>query len=291
MKEFIDSIAWSEVWEISKQYILPNIGWFIFWLVLFIILGLILGIVFNVFLYRKNIFFRDKKYYNWFAKLWIPYFIIVFIYFFSMIGLFYGVHSVLKSENKSITANIYSKTIGTTFSSEKEKKDFLHTLQTLSKSSEDVSKSMTEALAIYIKQNNSGFASVDNFKNSSTSYLLKKYESEVYSACVYGFMKVVDDKANMKNVKDIDYTQFKTLLQKLDQIEPQRIELSIQSEIGRKLQAVLDYIFKEILKHELLFFLLFLIIPFVEYFIYLKFVKTKESDLSKPKPVENVIKY
>ncbi|MCD0471526.1 chloride channel protein [Flavobacterium sp. JAS] len=289
MKEYIDSIDWSEIWEFSKQFILPNIGWFIFWLVLFIILGLILGIVFNVFLYRKNIFTRDRKYYNWIAKLWIPYFMIVFLYFSAMIGLFYGGHSVLKSENKNITANIYSKTIGTTFSSEKEKKDFLHTLQTLSNSSEDVSKSMTEALAIYIKQNNSGFSSVDNFKNSSTSYLLKKYESEVYSACVYGFMKVVDDKANMKNVKDIDYTEFKSLLQKLDQIEPQRIELSIQSEMGRKLQAVLDYIFKEILKHELFFFLLFLIIPFIEYFIYLKFIKTKESDLNGPKPVDNII--
>lgn len=289
MKEFIDSINWSEIWEISKEYVLPNIGWFIFWIILFLIIGLILGIVFNVFLYRKNIFFRDKKYYNWFAKLWIPYLMVVFLYFSTMIGLFYGVHSVLRSENKSITSNIYSKTIGTTFSSEKEKKEFLHSLQTLSNSSEDVSKSMTEALAIYIKQNNSGFASVDNFKNSSTSYLLKKYESEVYSACVYGFMKVVDDKANMKNVKDIDYTQFKSLLQKLDQIEPQRIENSIQFEMGRKLQAILDYIFKEIMKHELFFFLLFLLIPFVEYFIYLKFVKTKESDLSKPKPVENVI--
>jgi|GEM_PF-1839129 len=289
MKEFIDSINWSEIWEITKEYVLPNIGWFIFWIVLFVIIGLILGIVFNVFLYRKNIFFRDRKYYNWFAKLWIPYFMVVFLYFSSMIGLFYGVHSVLRSENKSITSNIYSRTIGSTFSSEKEKKEFLHSLQTLSKSSENVSKSMTQALAIYIKQNNSGYASVDNFKNSSTSYLLKKYESEVYSACVYGFMKVVDDKANMKNVKDIDYTQFKSLLQKLDQIEPQRIENSIQSEMGRKLQAILDYIFKEILKHELFFFFLFLLIPFVEYFIYLKFIKTKESDLSKPKPVENVI--
>ncbi|WP_316633430.1 hypothetical protein [uncultured Flavobacterium sp.] len=288
MKEYIDSIDWSEIWEFSKQFILPNIGWFIFWVVLFIILGLILGIVFNIFLYRKNIFFRDKKYYNWLAKLWIPYFMIVFLYFSAMIGIFYGGHSILKSENKNIAANIYSKTIGTTFSSEKEKKDFLHTLQTLSNSSEDVSKSMTEALGTYIKQNNSGFASVDNFKNSSTSYLLKKYESEVYSACVYGFMKVVDDKADMKNVKNIDYTEFKSLLQKLDQIEPQRIELSIQSEMERKLQSVLDYIFKEILKHELFFFLLFLLIPFIEYFIYLKFIKTKESDLNSPKSVNNV---
>lgn len=291
MKEYIDSINWSEIWELSKQFILPNIGWFIFWIVLFIVLGFILGIVFNVFLYRKNIFFRDQKYYNWFAKLWIPYLMIVFLYFSAMIGLFYGAHSVLKSENKNITANIYAKTIGTTFSSEKEKKDFLHTLQELSHSSEDVSKSLTEALAIYIKQKNSGFAAVDNFKNSSTSYLLQKYESEVYSACVYGFMKVVDNKADMKNVKNIDYTTFKSLLQKLDQIEPQRIELSIQSEMGRKLESVLNYFFKEILKHELLFFLLFLIIPFIEYFIYLKFVKTKETDVSGPKPVENVIKY
>ena len=50
MKEYIDSIDWSEIWEFSKQFILPNIGWFIFWIILFFILGLILGIIFNVFL-------------------------------------------------------------------------------------------------------------------------------------------------------------------------------------------------------------------------------------------------
>lgn len=206
-----------------------------------------------------------------------------------MIGLFYGAHSIFRSENKNITASIYSKTLGTTFSSEKEKKDFLQTLQKLSHSSEDVSRSMTKTLAIYIKQKNSGFATVDHFKNSSTSYLLQKYESEVYSACVYSFLKVVDDKADMKNVKNMDYATFKSLLQKLDQIEPQRIELSIQSEMGRKLQSVQNYFFKEILTHELLFFLFFLLIPFIEYFIYLKFVKSKKDDFNGPKPVENVI--
>ena len=59
--------------------------------------------------------------------------------------------------------------------------------------------------------------------------------------------------------------------------------------MGHKLQAGLDLIFKEILQHELLFFFLFLIIPFVEYFIYLRFVKRKEDDFDGLKPVENVI--
>ncbi|MBS7254675.1 cytochrome c oxidase subunit II [Flavobacterium branchiicola] len=277
MKEYIDSINWSEVWEFSKQFILPNIGWFIFWIVLFIVLGIILGIVFNVFLYRKNFFERDKKYYNWIAKLWIPYFMIVILYFMTMIGLFYGTHSILRNENKNIAAQIYSNTFGTTFSSEKEKKDFLHAVQMLSNSSDDASKSMTKAFAVYIKQNNSGLSALDNFKNSSTSYLLQKYESDVYSACIYGFMKAVDDKADMKNVKNIDYAEFKSTLAKLDQIEPQKIELSLQSEMGRKLQSVQDFVFHEILKHELLFFLLFLLIPFVEFLIYIKFVKTPNA--------------
>jgi len=56
-----------------------------------------------------------------------------------------------------------------------------------------------------------------------------------------------------------------------------------------KLQTGLDHIFNEILKHELLFFFLFLIIPFVKYFIYLRFVKRKDRDFGGLKPVENVI--
>lgn len=274
MKEFIDSINWLEVWDFSKQFILPNLGWFIFWIILFIVLGIILGIIFNVFLYRRKFFYRDKKYYNWIAKLWIPYFLIVILYFMTMIGFFYGTHSILRSENKNIAAKIYSNTFGTTFSSEKEKKEFLHALQIFSNSSEDASKSLTKAFGAYIQQNNSGLSTLDNFKNSSTSYLLQKYESDVYSACLYGLMKAVDKKADMRNVKDIDYAEFKSTLAKLDQIEPQKIELSLQSEMGRKVQSFQNFVFYGILKHELLFFLFFLLIPFVELLIYIKFVKT-----------------
>jgi hypothetical protein len=291
MKEYIDTINWSEVWEFSKHIILPNMGWFIFWTVLFIITGLIISIVLNVYLYRKNIFTRDKKYYNWIAKLWIPYIILVFLYFFGMLGLFYGGHSILSKENKIMTASIYAKTVGPTFSSEKDKKAFLATLQELSNSSEDVSKSLTKTLGLYITKNNTGLSSVDNFKNSSSTYLLHKYESEIYSATIYGFMKVVDTKADLASFKKIKYTEFKLLLKKLDKIEPKRIEESIQLEMSHKLQTILDYIYKGIMKHELLFLALFLIIPFIEYFIYLKFVKTKEADVSGPKPVENVINH
>ncbi|MBF4518210.1 hypothetical protein IRZ71_17740 [Flavobacterium sp. ANB] len=275
MKEYIDTINWQEVWEFSKHIILPNLGWFIFWTILFILLGLIISIVLNVYLYRKNFFTRDRTYYNWIAKLWIPYIIIVCIYFFGMLGLFYGGHSILSKENKSITANIYTKTVGSTFSSEKDKKAFLQTLQQLSNSSEDVSKSLTKTLGLYIEKNNTGLSSVDNFKNSSSTYLLKKYESEVYAATMYGFMKVIDDKADIASFKKIKYTELKSLLTKLDKIEPKRIEESIQLEMGHKLQAILDYIYKGIMKHELLFFVLFLIIPFIEYFIYWKFLKKK----------------
>lgn len=289
MKQYLDTINWQQAWEFSKHIILPNLGWFIFWTILFVVLGLIISIVLNVYLYRKNFFTRDRTYYNWIAKLWIPYIIVVCIYFFGMLGLFYGGHSILSKENKSMTANIYAKTVGSTFSSEKDKKAFLATLQQLSNSSEDVSKSLTKTIGLYITKNNTGMSSIDNFKNSSSTYLLQKYESEVYSATMYGFMKVVDDKADITSFKKIKYDELKLLLKKLDKIEPKRIEDSIQLEMGHKLQTILDYIYKEIIKHELLFFVLFLIIPFIEFFIYWKFVKKKESDVSGPKPVENVI--
>ncbi|MEO8254695.1 MAG: hypothetical protein ABI554_09970 [Flavobacterium sp.] len=280
MKEYINNINWAEFWEFSKQFILPNIGWFVFWAVLFIILGIILGIIFNVFLYKKNIFSRDRKYYNWIAKLWIPYLMIVFIYFSTMIGLIYGGYNILCKENQNITASIYAKTLGNTFASEKEKKDFLHTLQRLSNSSEDISKTLTKAIALSIKQNNTGLTAVDKIKDSSTSYLLQQYESEVYSAVVYGLMKVVDDKAGVKNAENIDYEKFKLLLKKLDTIEPQKIETAIQSEIAYKSQSLLKYIYKEIVKHELFFFGIFLLFPFIEYLIYLKFIKKTESSLT-----------
>lgn len=275
MKEYIETVNWSEIWGFSKHFILPNMGWFVFWAALFIVLGFIVGIVLSVYLYKKQIFTRDKKYYNWIAKLWIPYIVIVCLYFFSLFGMFYGGHSILSKESKNITAGIYSNTLGSAFSSEKEKRAFLSSLQQLSNSSEDASKSMTKALALYIQKNNTGMASIDSLKNSSGNYLLKEYESEIYSASVYGFMKVVDSKADMSNTKDISYAEFKSLLQQLDKIEPQKIEQSIQFEMGHKLQSFLDYIFKDLIKQQLFLFLLFLSFPFIEFLIYWKFLKTK----------------
>jgi hypothetical protein len=278
MKEYIDNINWSEIWAFSKQFILPNIGWFVLWLVLFLILGLVMSIFLNRYLYKKNLFTRDRKYYNWIAKLWIPYIVIVCLYFFGMFGLLYGSRAILTNENKSITASLYSHSLGTTFSTEAEKKAFLSSVQSLSNSSEDASQSMTKTLADYIKKSNTGMASVDHFKDASSSFLLQKYESEVYSACVFGCMKAVDSKADMHTVKNVGYAEFKSLLKKLDQIEPQKIEQSIQAEMGRKLQKAINLIYNEIMKHEIFFFLLFLAFPFIEFLIYVKFVKMKPQE-------------
>ncbi len=288
MKEHTNGIDWLEVWEISKQIILPNIGWFLFWGILFIVLGFIISIVLNVYLYKKNVFSREHKYHNLIAKIWIPYIIVVCLYFFGMLGLVYGGHSVLSNENKTITSNIYSKTIGTTFSTEKDKKAFLLVLQQFSNSSEDMSKSLTKALKLYLKKNNTGMAAVDDFKNSSSAYLFQKYEPEIYSATIYGFLKVVDHEAHIVSFRKINYSELKLLLKKLDKIEPKKIEQSIQLEIGNKLQKFLDYIYKELIKQELLFFVLFMMFPFIEYFIYLKYAKKKTVSVTDEQTPSNI---
>lgn len=277
MKEYIDTIDWSETWDFLKLYILPNIGWFIFWIVLFVVIGLIVSIVLNIYLFRKNIFTRDRQYYNWIAKLWIPYIVVVCIYFSAMFGLFYGTHYVLEKENKNITANIYAKTIGPKFSSEKNKKEFLTSLQALSNVSEEATKSITHSVSEEIKKNNSGMAVIDNFKNSSCNYLYQKYESEIYSAGIYGIIKVVDKQVDVASIKKVDYTDFKLLLKKLDKVEPKQIEKSVQAEISLKIKNILNYFYKGIMKHEALFFFFFLSFPFIEYLIYLKFIKRKNK--------------
>lgn len=277
MKEYIATIDWSETWEFLKVYILPHLGSLLFWTLLFIIIGLIISIVLNIYLYRKSFFSRDRKYYNWIVKLWIPYIIVVFIYFFGMFGLFYSSHSVLEKENQNITTSIYSKTIGPRFSSEKNKKEFLVSLQQLSNVSEETSKSIVQSLSVKIKNNNSGMTVIDDFKNSSCNYLYEKYESEIYSATIYGLIKTVDKQVNVASIKNVDYADFKMLLTKLDKVEPKQIEQSIQSEISLKVKTILDYFYKGIMKHEALFLLLFLSFPFIEYLIYLKFVKTKKE--------------
>jgi hypothetical protein len=281
----MDTIDWSETWEFLKEYILPNIGWFIFWILLFLIIGLIISIVLNVYLYKKNFFTRDRTHYNWIVKLWIPYLVLVCLYFFGMFGLFYSGHFVLERENKNITASIYAKTIGPKFSSEKNKTAFLNSLQELSNVSEEASKSLTKSLVLNIQKNNSGMAAVDNFKNSSCSYLYQKYEAEIYSATMYGLIKAVDNQVGVANIKKVDYSDFKSILKKLDKVKPEQIEKSIQSEISLKIKTILNYFYKAIMKHEALFFLLFLAFPFIEYLIYLKFVKRKiKSEIVEVQP-------
>lgn len=283
MKAYIDAISWSETWNFLKLYILPNIGWFIFWIILFVLAGLIISIVLNIYLFRKNIFTRDRQYYNWIAKLWIPYLVLIFIYFSAMFGLFYSTHFVLEKENKNITANIYSKTLASKFSSEKNKKEFLNSLQLISDSSEAFTKSIAYSVSEEVKKNNSGMAVIDNFKNASCNYLYQKYESEIYSSIIFGIIKAVDKEVDVASIKKVDYADFKLLLKKLDKVEPKQIENSVQAEISLKIKNILDYFYKGIMKHEALFFLLFLSFPFIEYLIYSKFIKRKIKPETVPK--------
>ncbi|MDW8851767.1 hypothetical protein SD960_16820 [Flavobacterium sp. MMLR14_040] len=278
MANFYDSIKWAIIWEFLSEFILPNLGKVILSVILFIFLGLILSTIFTRFLYKKNFFHRDRKYYNWIVKLWIPYIIILFLYFSAIIGCLYKSHSVLLEEKKNLSTKLYSMTFGSSFASEKNSKDFLDLIQKYSNLSEKTSTILTSALLEKVQQKNTGIKSIDNFKNSSSSYLIKTYQSEIYAAFLYSILKSTDEKIDIKNIKDLQYSDFKILLKNLNKINPQKIEQSIQAELENKIEVTINYAYTELLKHELILFILFLIIPFIEYFIYVKFVKKSETN-------------
>ena len=109
------------------------------------------------------------------------------------------------------------------------------------------------------------------------NYINEKYKDELFTTLVYVILNQTGEKVGIDEVKNMDLEQFKSVFDSLLKINTNDLENSIKDKISIKFENFINSQHKSIQLSNFLLMLFFLSLPFVEYFIYIKFYKSKEN--------------
>jgi len=258
----------SEIWEIIRDIILPHIGRLVGNTVFFTILGLVLIIVFLVILTKRKFLDRKNRGYHLAVRIiYFPSLILLTLNFWGQIGIGRGVYKILTKENEPIVNSIYDVTVSQFLDSEESKVAFLEQIRNSAKSNGSIAENFNK----YLKQTHSDVDIVENTKNKFTEYLTQKYEKQVYGAILYGLFYAADKKF----VKEIKLADIEQLTDKLMTVDYTKIESSIKFGMSEKLQDLYFIIYAGFVKSNLMIWLICLLVPFLEFFIYKIFTRNQ----------------
>lgn len=270
--EKLNSINWKQV---ITEIVLPHLGTLTLYIVLYCILGFVLGIVYNVILWKKNIFVREHKYYNWFVKLYIPALFFIFLYFSVQFAFIFGAKKIIKDEEATVVSEIYEASIAEFFETPEERENFILKLQKSSADLQNEVDDISKEANNYLSKNNTGYTIIDTGKNKLTSYIVKEYNASLYSAILYGLVKATGSTTKLEEINKMSYNDVNKLVDTLNTLDPKDIETSIKTKLTEAVDKIISAQINGFAKTTLIIFLLLISIPIIECFIYRWWLKRK----------------
>jgi hypothetical protein len=254
--EKLNQVNWK---EIITEIVLPHLGTITLYIVLFCISGFILSIVYNLILWKKNIFIRQHKYYNWLVKLYIPALVFIFLYFSVQFAFIFGAKKIIKDEELIVVSELYEASVSQFLKTPQERKNFILKLQESSAGFKKLGNDISQGVNTYVSQNNSGYNIIDNSKNKLTGYVIKEYEANLYAAILFGLLKATGSTIGKEELKDLSYSEVNLLINKLNSLDPKLTEF---------VDKIISSQINGFAKTTLFIFLLIIFIPVLEYLIY-----------------------
>jgi len=253
-------VTWKAIF---LDFLLPNASTYILYISLFVIAGIVLSILYIRFLWKKKIFERTPKYYNWAVKLYIPFLFIIFMYFSIQVGLLFGTKKVLHRETERIVEEVYEFTVSKFFETPKDRELFVETLKELSKTLQNKSDSIEIKIADWVNQNHD--STNDKSKNKLTNMLVKKYKVKLYTLALYGLFKASN---NQTGLKDMSYKEVDELIKELHSIKTEQIENFIKQEFNGFVCKKIDSQIHNLVLGSFLVFISFILLPILDWKIY-----------------------
>ena len=268
--KYLKNVDW---WSLLKEIILPHVGTLILYLILFFVVGIVCGIIYNVVLWKKQFYKREPKYYNWGAKLYIVASMGVFIYFSLHLAFIFAAKSIIKKEENRIVSQIYEQAAVMAFETPELRNNFIRELQEGTIEIQAGTKNTAVALGKYVASKNVGIGFVDKGKNKLAVFIFDKYKDDIYSASLYG-MLLAAGRGHVK-IEDLSYDDLKALVATLNTLEPKKIEESIKIKLTEKVDELVSGKISALIQSTFILFILILLIPIVEFYIYTWWWKRK----------------
>ncbi|WP_299441960.1 hypothetical protein [uncultured Aquimarina sp.] len=272
--ELFKNIDWGFIWSILRDIILPNSGTLILNIIIFLFLGFVIAIIYCIVLWRKGIFKRAPKYYNWAVKLYIPLLIVGILYIFGQWGFIRGIYKILDNEKTMIVEGIYNGSVQQIFESEEAKNKFVLSAQMLAIKA----KSDSQDYAIFFKKNlknyDTGSSFLNKTKNKLAKFIVNNYSDDLYKLTMYALITSAG-KGHIDFSEALPYDEFNAAMDLLLEVGYQDIEKVVLDKLSQWFSIGITAQYNGIVKSLLILLFLILIVPLLEYFIYKKWIAPK----------------
>lgn len=252
---------YSVAWYVVRNYPLK----IILFCSICVVLGFFVSIILTFIFKKYKVISRHQKYYNWLVKLYIPAIFVINIIFSLKIGLFWGVYEALKTDSYSISEQVYHSGSQYIFQDEKSKKEFVTDIRSIVSELSRNNKNAKIQIVDIAKAYDTKYKIVDRPKNWLASLFADHYGERIHTLVLY---EVLSSIPYVEVTKDLSYREFDTLSEKLIELNSDHIEKSIVEKIQNLFLIILKSQFKTILNGILMIWMLFMIIPWIEFWIY-----------------------
>ncbi|WP_298320484.1 hypothetical protein [uncultured Aquimarina sp.] len=272
--ELFKNIDWDFIWSILRDIVLPNSGTLIFNIIIFLFLGFIIGIIYCIVLWRKGIFKRAPKYYNWAVKLYIPLLIVGILYVFGQWGFIRGIYKILDNEKTMIVKGIYNGSVQQIFESEDAKNKFVLSAQMLAIKAKSDSQDYAVFFKKHLKNYDTGSSFLNKTKNKLAKFIVNNYSDDLYKLTMYALITSAG-KGHIDFSEALPYEEFNAAMDLLLEVGYQDIEKVVLEKLSQWFSMGIAAQYHGMVKSLLILLFLILIVPLLEYFIYKKWVAPK----------------
>lgn len=268
----MQNIDWETIYSVVLYVIKNYPGNIILHSTIFLVLGLCISFILIFSLRKYKVFSRQQKYYNWLVKLYIPLIIIINIIFSLKIGLFFGVYKALQKDSYTISEQVYNSSTQYIFKDNQSKAKFISDLKLIVSELGQNNKNVKIQIVEVAKTYDTKYKAVDKPKNWLASIFADKYGDRIHTLVLYGMLNSIP---HADVTKDLSYHEFDKLTEQLLQLNPDNLEKSIVEKIQNLFLMVLKSQVKAIVKGILIIWVLLMMIPLVEFWIYKYIMKRK----------------
>lgn len=268
----MENIDWETIYSIVLYVIKNYPGKIILCSTIFLVIGVLVSFILIFSLRKYKVFSRQQKYYNWLVKLYIPSIFIITIIFSLKLGLFCGFYNALKKDSYYISEQVYNSSSQYIFKDDKSKTEFISDLKAIVSELSRNNKNVKIQIVDIAKSYNTKYKVVDTPKDWLASIFANRYGDRIHTLVLYGILNSIPD-ANI--TKDLSYQEFDTLTDQLLRLNPDDVEKSMVEKIQNLFLMVLKSQFKTIVKGILLIWVLLMLIPLIEFWIYRYVMKRK----------------
>ncbi len=234
------------------------------------IAGLLISLMLTLAMRKYKAFSRVPKYYNWLVKLYIPAIFIINSIISLQLGLFWGSYEALKKDSFSIASQIYSSGVGSVFKDQNAKAEFIGEVRAvvseINRNNEEAKIKITDLIKAY----DTKYGMINQPKNRMVSWLMNQYGDRINTVVIYGILNSIP---NVEVTGDLSYYEFDKITQQLLVINPDDIENSIVQKIQNLFLMVLKSQFKTTVGSLLMVWVILMMIPWLEFWIYTYMMK------------------